>query len=606
MMILLRGHSMEPLTKFQPEKLSLQLSERTSTATMTLSETAPEMACGDWMKTEDGPGAGIVWRIKTVEHNYEKRTRTVTLEHIIALLKDMILFDEVKAEDISGSSSTNPTNGAAVKYILDYQHDWVIRGIAGAGQRNPFQFSSGTTLFSALETVSSAITDSIWEYDMTGYPFILDIGHLTGEISSEMRTDRNIRTMKKTVDRSGMYTRFYPIGKDDLRITGDYVSKNEEYYGTICKSETDQSYETEDALLWWAQDKLARHAEPSVTISISGLDLANATGEKLDEFRIGYLCRVPLPEFGTTITERITKITYSDVINDPMNVTITLANELTDIVNIISSLASSVSGSAASSAKDNAEKNAWIDETNDHVYLVARAVAGEDENGVNWSRVAKLGVDGEGIHGQVTRYENEMKVAETRIEANEYQISLEATRRSQQYGELSGRISVQADRITAEVQRAQGAEGSLSGRIDVTAREINAEVTNRQNQYSSLSGRITVNSDKVSMVVTETGGGYKINTASVVASINSDHGSNVKINADTIDLTGYVTASELAAANARITNLTSGISTAGSIKVQNLYITTDSMYHQGHKINRSNLTIDGVTYNIMTWSSNTI
>ena len=79
-----------------------------------------------------------------------------------------------------------------------------------------------------------------------------------------------------------MYTRIYPIGKKNLHITGDYLSQNEEIWGRKDKVETDQSKETEQMLRLWALDRLRRHCEPTVTITIGGLELSQATGEPLD------------------------------------------------------------------------------------------------------------------------------------------------------------------------------------------------------------------------------------------------------------------------------------------------------------------------------------
>lgn len=146
---------------------------------------------------------------------------------------------------------------------------------------------------------------------------------------------------------------------------------------------------------------------------------------------------------------------------------------------------------------------------------------------------------------------------DSRITQTATNISLEVERASRAEGLLSGRISVNADNITAEVTRAKTQEGDLSGRITVNANSISAEVTRAQNRENTLSGRIDVNAEKVSMVVSEkTGGGYEVNSAEIVAGINGQTGSYVKIKADTIDLTGYVRASQLAAEIADIQDLT--------------------------------------------------
>ena len=524
MMVLLEEKSLTPRTKFQPEKLSLTLTERTSTATMTVSEDAPEMTVGDWMKMEDGPGAGIVWRIKSIDDQYDRATKTVNLEHIINTLRDRIIIDEVKSEYISGSEGVWPTNGDTARFILEnWQSTWRLGGVADGEVRNPYSFN-GDDLFSALETVSGTIENCFWHYDMSSYPFRIDLVYLSPTVVSEMRTDRNIRTLKKTIDRTGMYTRIFPIGKDDLRISGGSISMNTEIYGAIHKTETDESKETEDELYWWAYEKLRKHCYPTVTISISGLDLAEATGETLDKLRVGYMCRVPLPEYNTTITERVTKLSYSDVINDPMNVTVTLSNKQEDVATIssvINSLTSAMGGGGRTSAANSGKDHAWIEDTEEHVALVAEGIIGTDENGEpNWKRLSQIVVDGEGLHQTVEEIKEGDVIRDARIDVNEKRILQEVTDRTNADGELQGRITVQADRITQEVTQRKGDTEALSGRITVQANRITQEVNDRTSADNTLSGRITVEAGKISQIVSAVGKDGEVTAASITLAIN--------------------------------------------------------------------------------------
>ena len=306
--------NLNKIEAFTPESMSLNLEERKSTASMTLGPTAPPLTVGDWLLDDREPGAGIIWRIKTIDTQYNTNTRTVQLEHIISTLKDIIMFGEVTAADMSGASgATTCSAWQAARYALSYQSTWVLDGF-DYSVSNPYSFN-GDTVFAALETISSSLEDCYWSYDLTRVPFRLSIRRLSSNVASEMRMDRNIQSLKRTVDRSRLYTRFYPIGYNDLHISGDYISKNENLYGTVCAVETDQSKKTEAELYQWAWERLNRHCEPSVTIQISGLDLSEATGEPLDHFTLNTKCRVPLPEFNTTIIEKVTKLSWSDKLN---------------------------------------------------------------------------------------------------------------------------------------------------------------------------------------------------------------------------------------------------------------------------------------------------
>ena len=173
---------------------------------------------------------------------------------------------------------------------------------------------------------------------------------------------------------------------------------------------------------------------------------------------------------------------------------------------------------------------------------------------------------------------------------------------------LSARITVNANAITQEVSRAQGAEGTLSGRITTEADRITAEVSRAQGAENALSGRITVNADKVSLVVEEKDGQNVVKASSIVAGINDQDGSYVKIQAAKINLSGYVTASQLNATQADIDNLKSGVTTASVLRATTLVgsrttltdcsISNDFNFY-GHNVTYKAVTIDGVTYHFM-------
>ena len=329
-MILLSGHSLTPARRVPLEGMSLRLTERDSSASMTPADMTG-IDSNSWLRDETAPGQGIVWRVRSIQQAYATRTPTVQLEHAIATLKDRILFGVVKAEDISGGSTC--TAKQAVEYILSQQSDWTL-GTFGYSVSNPYKFD-GDTLFDALEKVSGSLADAWWSYDFSTYPFVLNINPRASGVACELRPGRNLTAISRTVDRSGMYTRFYPIGKEDLHVPGNYISRNENLYGTIAHVETDQSLETVAELTAWANEGLDRHAEPRVTVSADGLELSRATGESLDSLTLGRLCRIPLQEFGTTIEERIVELNYPDKIQTPEVVKITMANAREDVTRIL-------------------------------------------------------------------------------------------------------------------------------------------------------------------------------------------------------------------------------------------------------------------------------
>ena len=221
-----------------------------------------------------------------------------------------------------------------------------------------------------------------------------------------------------------MYTRFYPIGKDDLHIDGDYVEKNTAAYGVVAHVATDASLDTKKELKRWANQLLKKHAEPTVTIDVEGLELADATGEPLDRLTINRVCRIPLPEFGTTIQEKITRLSYADKVKQPESVKVTMANNRTDVTRIISDAIKRSGKGSRTSTKKGAEDRAWMEDTNDHVAMCAKGIIGTDAKGnPNWERLSKVVVDGKGIHQTVQSVQNGLVNAESKIEQTETSIT---------------------------------------------------------------------------------------------------------------------------------------------------------------------------------------
>ena len=492
-MILLDGQTLNPRMIFQPESMSLSLVETgISTATLTVGPDAPIVSIDDWMQDDTDPGEGIVWRVKGVDTAFETQTRTIQLEHVISTLRDQILFGEIKTSTMAGSNAANVPAVTAARYVLGRQSLWVL-GYFEFSKSLPYNFNN-VSIFAALETICSTFDDWVWEYDLTSLPFKLHIRRHREEIGCELRSDRNLLTLRRSVDRTGMYTRFYPVGARNLHIDGDYVSRNENLYGIVCKTETDQSISSKTMLRAWAEDRLAHHCEPTVTITISALELSEATGESLDKFRLGLNCRVPLPEYSTTIVNRVTRLSWSDKIRDPQRATVTLANQETDVVSIIRQIASSGACNSSGGAKAAEEDHAWIVDTTDHVGLVAEAIIGRDGDTVDWSRVSEIIVDGEGIHQRVVKAEGDLVVQQARIEVTE-------------------------DAIVAEVARAKTGEAQLSSMITQTASEIRAEVAVNKCELYSV---ITQTATSIRSEVASTASGIYSTIVQTASSIRSE------------------------------------------------------------------------------------
>ena len=473
--------------RFEVEARGLTLEEKNSQCTLTLGPTAPrDIAVGEWMRENEAPGAGIVWRVRKIEDDYVTDTRTVTLEHIVQALKDTSIFGSVGADDMGGTDGMVGAR-AAINYALARQSDFVLGDFGYDAVTGGYSFN-GDTVFAAIENVCRTLDDCWWAYDLSVYPFRIHIVQRSRAMACEMRGGRNISSIRRTLDMSRMYTRIYPIGKDDLHISGNYLSANENVYGVVEKVETESSIEDTATLTAWAQARLNRHCEPELSVTISGLDLSAETGEPLDALTVGVGCRVPLPEFNTTILETITRMVWRDAKRDPTSVTVTLANNLTDVTMILREEISSGSGTSGSagrrSATQSKEDHAWFVDTEDHVGMVAEAIGGLDENGnPNWSNVASSIVDGKGIHDRVVYTEGEVVNLYTAIDTTSTNFHMELVN---VVSGLQGDIEVTAAGLKTEFD---AADSTLYTAIIQTATNFAIDLGNAQ---SDLYGHIEV------------------------------------------------------------------------------------------------------------------
>ena len=196
-MLLLNGRSLTPKRKVPLENMSLQLKERDSSASITPADMTG-IQVNSWLKDETEPGKGIVWRVRSIAQAYATRTPTVQLEHMIATLKDVILFGEHKAAQITGNAkATTCTAEQAIRYILKKQSDWTLGAFDYKNVSNPYKFD-GDSLYEALETVTGSLDGARWTYDFSSYPFKLNIVKKGTAVGSELRAGRNLKTITKT------------------------------------------------------------------------------------------------------------------------------------------------------------------------------------------------------------------------------------------------------------------------------------------------------------------------------------------------------------------------------------------------------------------------
>ena len=371
MPILLSGHSMTPVGVLRPQSMSLNMrTDGLSSASIVLDEDNPDVTIGSWVQIWAPNGEMCVMYVKNRKKDYITGLITLSLEHTFGLLQAMVVFGEVTAATMSGTQgATTCTVTQAITYLLSQQTEslWTLYECDFADAQG-WKFTN-SDIYNDLNSLTDAILDCQWEFDQSVFPWRLSLKAWPTSTTMEMRRNRNLETLRVTQDRSGMYTRVYPTGKNNLHIDSvnsnvSYLDRNTATYGVIAQVITDSTIASAALLKAWAQKQLKKNAEPKYTVSITGYELSEATGETMDHLVTGRLCRIPLPEYSTTVTERLTELSWKDCINQPEAVTCTLANELKTITGVLNEQAR---GGGGGGKKSNTEHDCELAEDEEKI-----------------------------------------------------------------------------------------------------------------------------------------------------------------------------------------------------------------------------------------------
>lgn len=302
----------QPVRRVRALEMSVELRDTdlsTATLVVPIDEAIAPLSC---LRLYTAYGDIGIFRVQSLENDYQAKTQTLDLESILTLLDD---------SEIRRKTAFWKPFGECVSKALEYQD--VIRfqlgTISSTLANNNICLDGSQTILSAILSIVQAFPDHRLVVDDTTYPFTLNIIQQPSVVSCEARVSRNIESVNISYDISDMVTRVYNSGLDFgyMDAPGARV---------IISRDIDLSHMGPTQKRTFARNYLLAHCKPSVSVQISGRDLSKLTGLSIDHFELGKLCRLALPEYNETVEARITAVTYDDVFNAPDAVQISLAN----------------------------------------------------------------------------------------------------------------------------------------------------------------------------------------------------------------------------------------------------------------------------------------
>ena len=310
--------------RLRPDAQSIDLNiTPPSTASLTLPD-GSGVSGRAFVELYNAKGSAGIFRVSEPETTYGSGER-IALEHGICVLDDAIV-------PVSGTIEGAPRD--VLEQILSYQtaqargqHMWTLGAVEAPESETISVECDGTKTLEMLVRAVNAMDGYRLAFSQASFPWVVHVLKKPDAPACEGRMSRNIRAIRKTMDFSDLCTRLYCDLLEDGYIESDTVSA----WGAVEQKITlNDDTPAADALAY-CRRYLENRKNPTVAIEMEADEWYAMTGEPLDRFEIGDICRLALPDYGTTIEERIVAIRYTDASGRPEAATVSLANQVTDM-----------------------------------------------------------------------------------------------------------------------------------------------------------------------------------------------------------------------------------------------------------------------------------
>ena len=471
----------------------------------------------DWVQMYTSQGSVGIFRVRSPKQNYRMESKQYTLDHGIAEVGDYMIKNSL---DLTAQAST------VINSIFNSYSGgmWKI-GVIAATETVEYSGDPGSdNVLTALLDVMDQLPGYMMQFDQTVKPWTLNIVKRPIAVTGEGRLSRNVLSASISEDDSVLCTRIISSDLPNGKLDADTIAQ----YGVVEYYAGKDEEQSQASFLSDCQKYLAQHKNPLLSVSLSLCDLEQITGEALDNITLGDLYRLALPEYNVTIEQPIITIAWSSVYGDPGAVSVTLANEELTLSSAFHMIAGAGGGLSSENSLAKANKN---------IKVVREEV--------------KLRAKQEYVEGL------ERRVDEAYVEIDAQGVEIGSTRES--VNVLSGRVTQDEATLTVHAN-------------EIAARVTQTEFTALGNVVASHTSELSVQADQISSKVSQTD--YNGNT---IASLINQTATTVTIQAQKIDLQGYVTASQLAAAFSEATLVsTQRLSVASSFYINGAYASWQS------------------------------
>ena len=407
-----------------------------------------------WVHLQDGVRDLGVYRITGMPASdvLPGGTRSYTLEHVLSLLLDDLIFGEMVFDGIGVQE--------AIQQLMDRQtvKRWVLD--ACDFEQTVVLSMSNISILEGIRKLCEELDAYTWECDTSVLPFRLSIRKADAESKCGIHYGRNLTGIQMQMDTTELVTRLYLIGgagKDGKTVTVESLTADAvpyidadtiSQYGIRAAIYQNNAFTTPEELLVRGQQVLAERQQPQISLTATAIDLYALTGYDWDCFAPGKQVIISDDAHGLRQTARIVTVEKQDARGDPGSIVVTIASKASDTLSKTDGIVSKLQAIEAESAANGAACHVAHDE-------IRKAETSIKQNADEIQlKASKESVDALG---------QRMNTAESAIEVQASGIGL-----------LSGRVTTVEDSVaTAQAQILVNNDsiGTLVTRTDALARQ---------------------------------------------------------------------------------------------------------------------------------------
>lgn len=423
-------------------------------------------------------GSAGVFRTRTPQVGYGTQSNTVEMEHAICEIGDYLVTAKIETEK---------TAAQAISQLFGYYggSKWQLGSVASTDTVT--LEADYDNILQSILAVMEQIPGYMMTFNFLTTPWTFSVVAKPSSVAAEGRLSRNVQSVRIIEDDSELCTRVYAKGLGSGGAYGYMDADTITTYGVVervaSNSKMTSAQATRVANLY-----LEKHKHPRLSIEIDAQDLAQITGESLDELAIGNVYRLALPDYNVTREETITALQYSDIYGAPGSVGVTLSEEEETAVSFLHKTGSGGAGTR----KKVEEDYAWIEDLNDRVSLVAMDMQGLDARiDVTASQIRSEVSDSvSGLHSSITQTASQIRSEVSGSISSAYYSIIDQTDshiRSEVGTAVSGIYSSVIEQTGSYIRQEIAATGSeiASSVIEQTGSYIRSEIASAASGVTS-------------------------------------------------------------------------------------------------------------------------